>query len=207
MKILPSDLDASALYYLMVSAVVPRPIAFVSTQSAAGATNLAPFSYYNAVSSQPPMVQLCIGQRRWEGELVDKDTLRNIRETEEFVVNVATEALAERLNQASGSYAPGVSEIEECGLTAIPSSVVAPPRIAESPVQLECKLERILGLGQAPQTHMVIGEVVCVHVEDRLWDADAHSVNWEQLRPLARLGGTLYSTLGRVFSLDRPKVK
>lgn len=202
----PADLDSRDLYLLLVSVVVPRPIAWVTTQSKGGVVNLAPFSYFNAITSRPPMIQLCVGQRRLDGEFVDKDTLRNVKDTGELVVNVATEPLVAQVNQSSGEYAPDVSEVGEVGLTAVPSEIVAPPRIAESPVNLECKLERVLMLGRAPQVGMIIAEIVRAHVADAVWDEASRSVDPTVLQPVARLGGTMYTTLGRVFSLARPKV-
>src|SRR5262245_26819747 len=125
----PAKSSVREVYLMLISSVVPRPIAFVSTRSAAGVTNLAPFSYFNGVSSKPPIVSVSIGYRRWRGAIVKKDTLRNIEETGEFVVNVATEALLAQVNQSSAEYPPDVSEISEVGLTPLPSDLVKPPRI------------------------------------------------------------------------------
>jgi flavin reductase (DIM6/NTAB) family NADH-FMN oxidoreductase RutF len=204
MVIDPKTSPARDIYFLMISAIVPRPIAFVSTRSAAGVTNLAPFSYFNGVTSKPPLVSISIGQRRWEGKLVKKDTLRNIEETGEFVVNAATEPLLERLNQTSAEYPPNVSEIEAAGLTPLPSDIVAPPRIKESPIHLECRLERIIWLGDEPQNGLVIGEVVRFHIDEAVWDPENRTIDPERLKPVSRLGGTLYGALGGITSLPRP---
>src|SRR2546422_7413437 len=139
----PMNLDPSSLperdsYRLMISAFVPRPIAFVSTRSLAGINNCAPFSYSMGVSSRPMVLALSAGER--EGR--PKDTVRNILDTREFVVNMVTEAMAEKMNVASGDYAAHISEFEEAGLTPVASDAVGPPRIAESPVNFECRLVR-----------------------------------------------------------------
>jgi flavin reductase (DIM6/NTAB) family NADH-FMN oxidoreductase RutF len=200
----PSERTSRQLYKLMVSAVVPRPIAWVSTRSAAGVINVAPFSYFQVVGSRPPMVSICIGPRKWDGEVVDKDTLRNIEETGELVVNIATVDAVEAVNASSAEYPPEVSERDALRLETIPSDLVAPPRLAASPIHFECRRERVLRLGQAPQTAMVIGEVVRFHIADALWDAEADAIDPGRLRPLARLGGSLFAELGELLSHPRP---
>lgn len=203
----PAHAHSRDIYFLMISTIVPRPIAFVSTRSASGVDNLAPFSYFNGICSKPPMLSLSIGHRRWQGELVKKDTLRNIEETGEFVVNAATLPLLEKVNQSSAEYPPDVSEFEELGLTPLPSDLVKPPRVKESPVQMECRLHRVLMLGDPPLNGLVIGEVVRFHVDDAIWDSARSMVDPEKLQPISRLGGTLYSTLGQILSLPRPDWK
>ena len=130
----PSSVPERQAYRLMISAFIPRPIAFVSTVSRTGIDNCAPFSYTMGVSSVPMVLGVSIGER--DGR--PKDTARNILDTREFVVNLVTESIAEKMNIASGDYAPGVSEFDEAGLTRAPSEVVRPPRIADSPVNFEC---------------------------------------------------------------------
>jgi flavin reductase (DIM6/NTAB) family NADH-FMN oxidoreductase RutF len=184
----------------------------VTTLSPDGVVNLAPFSYFQLVSAWPPLVSICIGQRQVNGVFVDKDTLRNIKDTGEFVVNVATEANIDAINQSSAEYGPEVSELAVLGLTALPGEVVKPPRVGESPIQIECRRERVIMLGHAPETGaaghgmtgMVIGEIVRVHVDDALWDAAAGMVDPGKLRPLARLGGALYAGLGEIHARQRP---
>lgn len=202
----PNDTSGRDLYRLMISTVLPRPIAWISTRSADGQVNVAPFSYFQIVGSRPPMVSVCIGVRKWQGEVVKKDTLRNIEDTGELVINIATEDTLEQLNQTSAEYPPDISEAAEVGLTTIPSDLVAPPRIAESPVHLECKRERVLMLGDEPRIGMVIAEVVRFHVADALWDAEAGAIDPRKLRPLARLGGTSYARLGEIVERPRPEL-
>jgi len=188
-------------YRMLISAIVPRPIAFVSTVSAAGERNLAPFSFFMGVTSQPLTLAISVFHRQG----VPKDTAANILETGEFVVNAATEELAERVALASGDYAREWDEFALTGLTPAPSERVRPPRVAESPVSLECRLHKSVVIGEPPSaTHLIVGEVVFAHVRDDLWAEGM--IDAEKLRPIARLGANLYGTLGRVIAIDRPKV-
>jgi flavin reductase (DIM6/NTAB) family NADH-FMN oxidoreductase RutF len=200
----PKALSGSEVYRLMVSSVVPRPIAFVTTTNADGTTNLAPFSYFNLVTSKPPLVSICIGQRTWDGRKQKKDTLKNLEALGEFVVNVATERLLSVVNQSSADFAPGVSELDELGLGTKASKVVSVASLSESPVNMECKVHRVVMLGDEPQVGMVVGEVVHYHADDRVWDAKQGGPDSRLLNPIARLGGTYYASLGELHSLARP---
>lgn len=196
-----STLSPGRAYRFLISAIVPRPIAFVSTRSRDGAPNLAPFSYFMGVGSKPPTLALSVIKR--EGRL--KDTARNILETGEFVVNVATEELIAPVNLASGEYAPEVDEFALTGLTPAPAERVRAPRVAESPVNLECRLHRSLEIGEAPfDVTLIVGEVLVAHVRDDLW-ADG-MVRADRLRPLARMGAKLFAPVGEVIELARPEV-
>src|SRR5262249_40067422 len=139
LEIDPAQLDRRAAYKLMISLIVPRPIAWVSTVSPEGAHNLAPFSYFNGISSHPPIVMIAVGARHGER----KDTWRNIQQTGEFVVNVVVPELVDAMVLSSGEFPPEVDEFKEAGVSPLPSKRIKPPRIAESPVSLECALERI----------------------------------------------------------------
>src|SRR5438093_12455328 len=134
----PKTVTPGAMYRLMISVIVPRPIAFVSTADASGGTNAAPFSYFVPLASEPPLLGISINHRAGE----PKDTLRNLRETGEFVVNVVSEELLEHIVHASGDWPPETSEIQLTGLTPVPSDLVRPPGIGESPVRMECRLYR-----------------------------------------------------------------
>lgn len=193
----PRSLPANQMYRFLISAVVPRPIAFVSSLSGAGGTNLAPFSYFNAISSEPPLVAIAISDRADD----PKDTLRNIRETREFVVNVVNEALLDAMVQTAGEWPRRVSEFGPSGLTPAPSDRVRPPYVAESPLQLECLLEREIPLGNSI---LVVGEVVLARVRDEVL-TDGR-VDPAKLAPVGRLGGELYAPLGQVLKRSRPKV-
>jgi len=202
----PSALSASQRYRWLISLVVPRPIAFVSTRAPDGTLNLAPFSYFMGVSSDPFVIAIAVSQR--EGR--PKDTAHNIAATGEFVVNAAGQSHAAAINCASGDWDPDVDEFALAGLTAAPSLRVAPPRVAEAAFALECRLERTIILGAPPrQTSLILGEVVWLHVRDDVLEDARDGVpqfaDPERMRPLARLGRNLYSTLGTPFALDRPR--
>ena len=199
MMIDPRDLSRTGAYSLFISALVPRPIAWVSTLSPDGRANLAPFSFFMGVSSDPPTLAVAIGRRRGQ----PKDTARNIEATGEFVVNVVTEPVARAMVLTSGDFPPETSEFDAAGLTPIPAERIAPPRVKESPVHMECRLERLLTVGRS-ETALVLGEVVLFHIDDRLWNGS--EIRIEALRPLARLGGALYAPLGTPIEIPRPVV-
>ena len=194
----PQTVPAGHCYHFMTSVIVPRPIAFVTTVTAAGRPNAAPFSFYCGLTSVPPLLGVSLNLR--DGE--PKDTLRNIRDSGEFVVNVVTEALAERIVRASGDWPEEVNELEITGLTPLPADLVRPPRVAESPVNLECRLVHELPLGE---TVFVVGEILRGHVRDEVLTEGR--VDIMKLRPLARLGGDQYATLAEVLRFPRPKVE
>jgi flavin reductase (DIM6/NTAB) family NADH-FMN oxidoreductase RutF len=194
----PTSVSPGAFYQFMISVVVPRPIAFVSTVNPEGQLNVAPFSYFNAITNQPPLLGISINSRRGE----PKDTLRNIERTAEFVVNTVDESLGPRMVQTSGEWPEDVDEFRLTALTPIPSDLVKPPRVGESPVSMECRLHRIIELGA---THFVVGEILRAHVKDEVL-TDGR-VDIQKLRPLGRLGGDGYSVVRDVIHLPRPKVE
>ena len=196
-----AELGSQAAYKLLTSALIPRPIAWVSTVSQEGVFNLAPYSFFNAVASDPLTIMFSPGQRPGGAP---KDSLENAHDTGEFVVNLADEALAEALNHTSGAWAHGVDEFAQAGLKAAASSLVAPPRVAAAPVALECRVSQLVEVTGSDST-LVLGQVVAVQVRRELLGEDGLIVA-ERYRPLARLGRDEYSTLGRVFSMTRPKV-
>lgn len=204
----PSSLSSRDLYFLMTEVIVPRPIGFVSTRDSAGRLNLAPFSYFNGVTSSPPLVSICVGFKRvvdpdGSRKIVPKDTARNILETGEFVVNVVTEELAEAMNRTAAEYPHGMSEFEVTGLSPAPCEVVSVPRVAESPVALECRLFRHVDLGEA-RIHMLIGEVLRFHVGDGVLDSSGQ-VDAAALRPVGRMGRSSYTrAAAQLFELARP---
>jgi flavin reductase (DIM6/NTAB) family NADH-FMN oxidoreductase RutF len=194
----PAAVSAVHFGRFMNSVIVPRPIAFVTTVSAAGRVNAAPFSWFCGLATSPPLLGVSISPR--EGG--PKDTLRNVRETRELVVNVVTEAMAGAIVQASGDWPPEVDELALVGFTALPSDLVRPPRVAESPVSLECRFEREIELGES---RLVVGEIVRAHVRDEVLTEGR--VDITKLRPLARLGGEQYTGLGGLLRLSRPRVE
>lgn len=197
MKIDPRSQSLKDIYKLMIDIIVPRPIAFVSTVSREGNLNLAPFSYFNGVSSQPPMIMISVG-RKSDGK--KKDTFRNIEETGEFVVNVVTESIAEAMNIAATDFPDGMSEFEQANLTPFPSDLVRPPRVAESPVNLECRLVQVIELGDPPNA-LIVGEIVRFHVADGL--IERGRVDPRKLKPVGRLGGAQYCRVTDIFEMKR----
>jgi len=209
MNISTSDLSHSDLYGLILNAVAPRPIAWVSTLSASGQPNLAPFSFFNCVCVDPPLLAFAPGLRApkrsasADGEA--KDTLRNIRETKEFVVNMVTFELAEAMNATSGEYDASVNEFELAHIDHAPSEIVKPPRVAKSPVSFECKLYQILDFSPSPRSSsLVIGEIVSIHVADAHWKLG--KLDRDSLDPIGRMGGIQYTRTTQRFDMVRPKV-
>src|SRR6202041_2540978 len=171
MIVSPTDLSSNELYAILLNSVAPRPIAWVSTIRTAGNVNLAPFSFFNAVCVDPPLLAFAPGLRRPKqvegGHGEAKDTLRNLRETKEFVVNIVTYELAEAMNLTSGEYDAAVNEFEVAKLTPTPSKIVRAPRVAESPVSFECKLHQILDFSFSPTSgSLVIGKIVSIYIDD-----------------------------------------
>jgi len=194
MEIRPEDLDPDSTYKLLSGVVVPRPIAWVTTLSPGPIVNLAPFSAFTFVSNQPPMVAISIGRKA--GRL--KDTARNIRDREEFVVHVADWPLLEKVHLSATEHPPDRSEVEELGLATVPSDIIATPRLAAAPVALECRLHQTIEFGEL-KTALVVGRVVMFHVRDGLMVAG--KIQTDRLRPIARLAGPMYATLGEIVSL------
>lgn len=196
-------------YRLLTSLVVPRPIGWIGTRSREGRANLAPYSYFNALSAAPILVGASIGQR-WPagrtGPRLEKDTLLNIQESEAFSVNLVTERHLEAMVQTSGDYRRGTSEFEAAGLVAAECACVRAPYVVDAPAVLECRLFRIVDLGVAPNT-LVIGEVVAVRLADGLVvdDATLH-VAPDSLRPVGRLGLDEYAFLGELRRVPRPRL-
>jgi flavin reductase (DIM6/NTAB) family NADH-FMN oxidoreductase RutF len=173
----------------------------VTSLDPAGRVNLAPFSFFNAFGANPPVVVFSPTLRR-DGS--KKDTLRNVEATGEFVLNAAVEPLAGAINESSRELPPGESEVEAAGLTTLPSLTVKPPRIAESPVHLECRVIQVLPIGSGPiAANLVIGEVVVFHIDDGLLDS-AHRIDPRKLRTIARLGGDWYCRTSDLFAMSRP---
>jgi flavin reductase (DIM6/NTAB) family NADH-FMN oxidoreductase RutF len=198
----PQAVPVSIAYQLLTGAVIPRPIGFISSLSPEGVANLAPFSFFNAVCGEPPMIMFCAANRH-----PLKDTLRNVQTMREFVVNIVSEEIAQQMNLTAGDYAPDVSEFGVSGLTPIPSDIVRPPRVLESPVNMECKVHDIIELSCKPMGgSIVIGEVIRFHVRDSIIDKDMF-IDPGKLKPVARLGGPSYSRIRDRFDMMRPVVK
>jgi flavin reductase (DIM6/NTAB) family NADH-FMN oxidoreductase RutF len=201
-KIDPTKLDRKGAHDLLVGAALPRPIAFVSTIGEKGVYNLAPFSFFIPVSVIPAIVGLGIGRR---GDGSKKDTLSNIELTKDFVINVVTEDLAEAMNKTAGEYPPEVDEFQVSGLTPAPSDFIKSPRVAESPINMECRLLQVLEFGEFPRLNsFVIGEVLQVHVRDAF--CGKGGIQSAALKAIGRMGGDLYCRTNDVFEMKRPEV-
>lgn len=204
MKIDPKALNQQDSHHLLTDIVMPRPIAWVSTVDEHGIFNLAPFSAYGMVSSRPMVVSFSVGIKR-DGQ--KKDTLRNIELTGEFVINVVTKDLAERMNITSAAYPSDVSEFEKAGLTPMKSDFVKAPLVAESPVNMECRVIQSMDIGEpSPSYSLIIGEVLCIHIQDKYYDNQIKGVSG--LRAIARLGGErdLYCLGQDTFEMERPSI-
>lgn len=200
-----NDLRPSDRHKWLTPLIAPRPIAFVSTLSAAGVGNLAPFSFFAMGGQNPQSVAFCPLANR-HGE--PKDTLRNIQETGEFVINIVSRTMAEQVNQASGAYPADVDEFDITGFTRVPSVAVRPPRVGEAPAALECRVFQIVPHGSGPQHGTwVIGEVLELHVGDEWLAADGFP-DTARIQPAARMGRDEWSSVtpGAMFSLTRPIV-
>jgi len=200
MIIRSSETEPSVIYRLLIGAVVPRPIAFVSTISPEGVLNLAPFSFFTVASANPPVVCFAPNFR-----VPMKDTLRNVRETQEFVVNIVSEEIAEQMNLCSGEYPPETDEFLVSALTPLPSDLVKPPRVKESHVNMECRLREVIEVSLQPLGgYLVLGEVVCFHVDDAVMSGSL--IDPDKLRAIGRMGGNDYTRTRDRFEMIRPKV-
>lgn len=205
LSFVPAEMADPAPYHLLTSIVAPRPIAWVSTLSAEGVPNLAPYSFYNAVAGFPPTIMFSVAYRRREPK--EKDTLRNVKATGEFVSHVVDEAMAEAMVQTSVEFSYGVSEFEKTGLKTLPSIDVCPPRIANASIAMECKVTQIVPVKGATNV-MVLGEVIRFHVREDLYRPELGLVNTVAMQPITRLGGAKeYTRVGELFFLDPPPSK
>lgn len=201
MTIDPAVTAPRDLYKLLTGSVLPRPIAFVSTVSAGGIPNLAPFSFFTVVSVNPPVVCFCPMVR--PAGPPHKDTLNNVRETGEFVVNIVSEEFAAAMNLTSGDYPPEVSEWEIAKLTPVPSEIVRPARVGESRVQMECRLVQVVTASDRPLGgSLVMGEVVRFHVAEEVFSD--FRIDLDVLRPIGRLAGAAYVRTTDRFEIERP---
>jgi len=194
MEISAADLGPEETYKLMTGVVVPRPIAWISSVSKTGTVNLAPFSCYTIVSNKPPMIGVNIGRKAG----LRKDTAVNIQESGEFVVNIGDESLLQSVHLSAIEHPPEVSEADLLGLPKLPSEVIAVPRIADAPVSLECRLHSITPFGSTG-AEFFVGEIVMFHIRDGLLRNG--KIDTVQLRPICRLGGPNYATLGDIVTL------
>ena len=196
----PATTPQRDVYKILIGSVVPRPIGFVSSISPTGERNLAPFSFFNAVCGDPPMIFFSVSNREPR-----KDTYLNVKAAGEFVVNIVSEEIAEKMNLTSGDYPYGADEFQIAELTPAPSDLVRPPRVLESHVNMECKVRHMIELSDRPAgATMIVGEVIRFHVDDAI--VNNFRVDAEKLRAVARMGGNDYSRTRDRFELIRPKI-
>jgi flavin reductase (DIM6/NTAB) family NADH-FMN oxidoreductase RutF len=202
MEISPEEIPWKSIYKIMIGAIVPRPIGWISSINPEGDANLAPFSFFNGVCPNPPTVLFCPNIRGVDGG--NKDTVRNVNATGEFVVNIVTEELAEAMNLSSTEFPPEINEFEITGLTPVPALKVRPPRVAESPIHFECRLKEIVEIGTGPGSGcVVIGTVVHVHVDERVL-IGTDKIDLAALKPVGRLAGSAYCRVTEIFEMTRP---
>ena len=206
MKLDPATLSSDAAYFWQVATIVPRPIAWVSTLNEDGSANLAPFSFFTGVSSDPPTCLICVGRRKItrDGAVVrvPKDTWRNIERTGEYVIHVVNDALAQQMNETSRDLPYGIDEFDHVGLSKAASDKIVPPRIAEAPVAMECRLDRIVEVGRGG-TAVIIGEILLWHVRDEL--VVEGRLDLGRLDAIGRMGGPTYTRTRDRFDMQRPK--
>jgi flavin reductase (DIM6/NTAB) family NADH-FMN oxidoreductase RutF len=200
----PSEMSVPALQHLLQSAVGPRPIAFASTINKSGDVNLSPFSFFNIFSANPPV--LIFSSARRVRDNTTKHTLDNVLEHPEVVINVVNYAIVQQMSLASSEYAIGVNEFVKAGLTELPSTIVKPPRVKESPVQFECSVSDVVALGdQGGAGNLVICKVLAIHVQDEILDEKGH-INQNRIDLVARLGGNWYCRASgeALFEVEKP---
>ena len=197
-----TQLPKAEAYRWLASTITPRPIAWVTTLSEDGKSNLAPFSFFQVISDAPPTLLINTSVRE-DGSV--KDTLRNVRETGELVIHLVSAAQAERMNATAAWLPHGVSEIEHAGIASVPSLRVAPPRVAEAPVAFECQLAEIMPYpAENPSSMLIFARVLLAHIDDAVMQDERH-VDPARLDLVGRLGGTQYSYTRDTFSMIRPR--
>jgi flavin reductase (DIM6/NTAB) family NADH-FMN oxidoreductase RutF len=198
----PLSLPVRERYLLLISTILPRPIAWVSTVTPEGVPNLAPFSFFTGIAANPMSVCFAPVNDR-DGK--KKDTLINVEKTRQFVVNLAGEANAAQMNQTSAAYPYGVSEFEKAGVTPLPSMKVKPPRVKETLASLECELIQVVTLAEGPLGgNLVIGKVVHFHCDDSVWNGG--KIRHQDLKNIGRMEGSWYTRTSDAFELPRPEL-
>lgn len=200
MRFISTDTESSTLYKLLTGTIIPRPIAWVSTVDANGTNNLAPFSFFNAVGEDPPHLMFSTVRT---GDK-NKDTLNNVLANKQFVVNLVTEELVEKMNATSAPVEADVDEFELAGLTPIDSDLIVPKRVKESLVHFECEMVHHYFLEDHKNggAAIIIGKILAMHVDDSIL-MEKNRIDLEKYKPVARLAGSNYATLGDVFSIKR----
>jgi flavin reductase (DIM6/NTAB) family NADH-FMN oxidoreductase RutF len=205
MEIHPGELPWKSIYKLLISSILPRPIGWISTTDNKGRPNLAPFSFFNVVCANPPTVLFCPGIR--ESDRATKDTLINIQNTGEFVINIVTEALAEAMVLNSAELSEEIDEFDYAKLEKQASVVVKPPRVARSPIHFECRVSQIIEISREPGGGaVVIGDVVHIHIDPQVL-IGTDKINPHALKVIGRMGGPSYCRTHDLFDIQRPPSK
>lgn len=203
MEIDPTTISYKSVYKIMTGSILPRPIGWISSIDSSGRPNLAPFSFFNAVCSNPPTVLFCSSIRGSDGKT--KDTLNNVRATNEFVVNIVTEELLQAMNASSIEAPPDFDEFNYAGLTLAPSVMIKPPRVKESPIHYECRVKQIIDISDQPGgASIVIGSIVHIHVDDGVMLGE-DKIDLTALKPIGRLMGSGYCRVTDIIEIERPK--
>lgn len=203
MEIDPTTISYKSVYKIMTGSILPRPIGWISSIDSSGRPNLAPFSFFNAVCSNPPTVLFCSSIRGSDGKT--KDTLNNVRATNEFVVNIVTEELLQAMNASSIEAPPDFDEFNYAGLTLAPSVMIKPPRVKESPIHYECRVKQIIDISDQPGgASIVIGSILHIHVDDGVMFGE-NKIDLTALKPIGRLMGSGYCRVTDIIEIERPK--
>ena len=200
----PAELETKEVHKILLSSIAPRPIAFASTIDAKGSVNLSPFSYFNVFSSNPPI--LIFSPSRRVRDNTTKHTLENAKETKEVVINIVNHSIVEQMSKSSREYDKGVNEFLEIGLTQVPSLKVQPPRVLESPISFECKVDNIVSLGDSGGAgQLIIAKVVQIHINKDYLDSEG-GIDSEKLDLVARMGGDWYTRVNKdsMFKIPKP---
>ena len=199
----PAELETKEVHKILLSSIAPRPIAFASTIDAKGSVNLSPFSYFNVFSSNPPI--LIFSPSRRVRDNTTKHTLENAKETKEVVINIVNHSIVEQMSKSSREYDKGVNEFLETGLTQVPSLKVQPPRVLESPISFECKVDNIVSLGDSGGAgQLIIAKVVQIHINKDYLDSEG-GIDSEKLDLVARMGGDWYTRVNKDSMFKIPK--
>lgn len=202
MKFDPHELSERQNYKFLIGTIIPRTIAFITSVAEDGTINGAPFSYFNIVSSNPPMISVAIQRKN----CLPKDTARNIKQKGEFVVHIVDDQNVEKINMTAATLPPNESEIEKAELTLVASDKISVPGIKESKVRFECVLVDTIELGEKGnvETDLIIGKIVLFHIDEEIYFENGR-INHEKLEAVSRLAGHHYAKIGEVFTLERPK--
>lgn len=197
----PHDLTERENYKLLIGSIIPRPIAFITSMAEDETINGAPFSYFNVVSSNPPMISVSVQRRAGQY----KDTTRNIMEKGEFVVHIVDKDNFEKINETAATLTPDQSEIDRAGLTLVSSDTIDVPGIKEAKVRMECKLEQVIPLGDGEKvgTELIIGKILNYHIADQVYEDG--QINYRELGAVSRLAGSDYAEIGKITSIERPE--